>query len=96
MATRKLTLYFCHNHLNIFTTEMWSCDVGSEAEERFDIEHITKKKSVLYKIKSEVPAKEANDERVRGNVHKYYWWIRCDDNRKVPIITSPSCIMVLL
>lgn len=34
---------------------MWSCDVGVEAEERFDIEHITKK-SVLYEIGSEVPA----------------------------------------
>jgi hypothetical protein len=34
---------------------MWSCDVGAEAEERFDIEHMTKK-SVFYEIGSEVPA----------------------------------------
>jgi hypothetical protein len=34
---------------------MWSCYVGAEAEERFDIEHMTKK-SVLYEIGSEVPA----------------------------------------
>lgn len=55
MATSKVTLQFCRKYLKIFTTEMWSCYVGAEAEERFDIEHMTKK-SVLYEIGSEVPA----------------------------------------
>jgi hypothetical protein len=34
---------------------MWSCDIGAEAKERFDVEHMIKK-SVLYEIGSEVPA----------------------------------------
>jgi hypothetical protein len=53
----KVTLPVYCKHLKTFTTEMWSCDVGVEAEERFDIEHITKK-SVFYEIRSEVPAKK--------------------------------------
>ena len=34
---------------------MWFCDVGADAEERFDIEHMTKK-SVLCQIGFEVSA----------------------------------------
>jgi len=63
MATRKVTLHFCRNHLKMFTTEMWPCDAGAEAEERFGIEQMTKK-SVLYKIECEVPAVKKPTMRV--------------------------------
>jgi hypothetical protein len=75
---------------------MWSCEVAAKAEERLDIEHMTKKECSLYNIIGCSSNKEAKDERVRGVVHEYYWWIKCDDNRKLPIITSPPCIMALV